>query len=46
VARRLLLPLLKEAQLRGQSLREWPEGLEQAVALARELVTPWMDRPC
>jgi hypothetical protein len=46
VARRLLLPLLKEAQLRGESLREWPEGLEQAVALARELVTPWMNRPC
>ena len=46
VARRLLLPLLKEAQLRGQSLRQWPEGWEEAVALARELVTPWMNRPC
>ena len=46
VARRLLLPLLKEAQLRGQSLRQWPEGWEEAVALARELVTPWMNRSC
>ena len=46
VARRLLLPLLKEAQLRGQSLRQWPDGWEEAVALARELVTPWMNRPC
>ena len=46
VARRLLLPLLKEAQLRGQSLRQWPEGWEEAVALARELVTPWMSRSC
>ena len=46
VARRLLLPLLKEAQLRGESLRDWPEGWEQAVALARELVTPWVKRPC
>ena len=46
VARRLLLPLLKEAQLRGQSLRQWPEGWEEAVSLARELVTPWMNRSC
>ena len=46
VARRLMMPLLQEAQQRGCSLRAWPEGWDQALALAIPLVTPWVDRTC
>ena len=46
VARRLMMPLLQEAQQRGCPLRAWPEGWEQALALAIPLVTPWVDRTC
>ena len=45
VARRLLMPLLQDAQARGVSLRAWPEGWRQAVQQAKVLVQPWRDRP-
>ena len=45
-ARRLLMPLLKEAQNRGQSLRDWPDGWESGLAAVQQLVTPWLERPC
>ena len=45
VARRLLMPLLDEAQLRGVPLRAWPEGWAAAVQQARALIQPWLDRP-
>ena len=46
VARRLMMPLLQEAQQRGCPLRAWPEGWDQALALAVPLVTPWVERTC
>lgn len=45
MARRLLQPLLQEAQQRGTSLREWPDGCSKAVTIARDLVEPWSARP-
>ena len=45
VARRLMMPLLQEAQLRGVSLRAWPEGWDEAVQQARTLIQPWRNRP-
>ena len=45
VARRLLMPLLEGAQLRGVPLRAWPEGWAAAVQQARALIQPWLDRP-
>ena len=45
-ARRLLMPLLKEAQNRGQSLRDWPDGWDSGLAAVQQLVTPWLERPC
>ncbi|BEV36032.1 LdpA C-terminal domain-containing domain [Synechococcus sp. M16CYN] len=45
-ARRLLMPLLREAQHRGISLRDWPEGWERATTLAQVLVAPWINRSC
>lgn len=44
VARHLMLPLLKEAQNHGGSLRTWSEGWQRALTLARGLVQPWMQR--
>ena len=44
VARHLMLPLLKEAQNHGGSLRTWSEGWQHALTLARGLVQPWMQR--
>jgi Fe-S-cluster-containing hydrogenase component 2 len=44
VARRLLQPLLQEAEHLGQPLRELPELRRQALALARGLVEPWSRR--
>ncbi|MEX0589181.1 MAG: LdpA C-terminal domain-containing domain [Cyanobium sp.] len=45
VARKLLQPLLLEAQARGRTLLAeealWPRALE----LARDLVIPWLERP-
>ncbi len=50
VARRLLQPLLQEAQRRGRSLLALPELLPEALQLARSLVLPWLERadpePC
>ena len=45
VARRLLMPLLEGALLRGVPLRAWPEGWAAAVQQARALIQPWLDRP-
>ena len=45
VARRLLMPLLQGAQLRGVPLRAWPEGWNAAVQQASALIQPWLDRP-
>jgi hypothetical protein len=44
VARSLLQPLLQQAERRGQPLRELPELRQQALDLARTLVTPWLQR--
>ena len=46
VARRLLMPVLDEAQTRGLALWQWPEGWNCALSLARPLVTPWLQRSC
>ena len=46
VARRLLMPVLNEAQTRGSDLWQWPEGWERALSLVRPLVTPWLHRSC
>ena len=46
VARRLLMPVLNEAQSRGSDLRQWPEGWKRALSLVRPLVTPWLHRSC
>ena len=46
VARRLLMPVLNEAQTRGLALWQWPEGWKRAISLARPLVTPWLHRSC
>ena len=46
VARRLLMPVLDEAQTRGLALWQWPEGWERALSLARPLVAPWLQRSC
>lgn len=44
-ARRLLLPLLDESARHGGSLRDWPEGWQQALTLAKTLVDAWRQRP-
>jgi hypothetical protein len=44
VARSLLQPLLRQAQDRGRSLLRDRELGERALALARELVRPWLER--
>jgi hypothetical protein len=44
VARRLLQPLLLEAQGRGRSLLADAELFPLALGLARELVNPWLER--
>lgn len=44
MARRLVMPLILEAEARGSSLREWPDGWRRALALAETLVNPWRDR--
>ena len=45
MARSVVQPLLQEAECRRTTLRDWPFGWEQALALARDLVTPWLSRP-
>ena len=44
MARRLLQPLLLEAERRGAPLRHQPPLLEQGLELVRGLVTPWLSR--
>ena len=44
MARRLLQPLLLEAERRGTSLREQPELWRQALPLAQGLIQPWLQR--
>ena len=44
MARRLLMPLILEAEARGSSLRDWPEGWRRGLAQAQALVQPWSDR--
>ena len=45
MARSIVQPLLQEAECRRTTLRDWPFGCEQALALARDLVIPWLSRP-
>ena len=45
-ARSLVQPWLSQALEQGQPLIEWEEGWEQALALARALVDPWLQSPC
>jgi Fe-S-cluster-containing hydrogenase component 2 len=44
VARRLLQPLLLQAQARGRPLLEAADLWPEALALARTLVVPWLER--
>ncbi len=44
MARSLLQPLLLEAEARGESLRDCPELLAQALTLAQALLAPWQSR--
>ena len=44
MARRLLQPLLLEAERRGTPLRQQPALLEQGLALVHGLITPWLRR--
>lgn len=44
MARALIQPLLQQAEKRQTTLREWPSGWDEAVALARSLVEPWLRR--
>lgn len=44
VARSLLQPLLREAELAGRPLRELPGLRGQALTQARALVRPWLQR--
>ena len=43
-ARKIIQPLLLEAQDKKISLREWPEGWERALTKAKQLVNPWLMR--
>ena len=44
MARRLVMPLLQEAEAHGTALRHWPDGWRRGLALAETLVQPWRDR--
>lgn len=44
MARRLLQPLLQEAERRGAPLREQPDLWRQALPLAQGLIEPWLRR--
>jgi hypothetical protein len=44
VARRQLQPLLLQAQERGETLLQAGDLWPQALALARQLVRPWLER--
>ena len=43
-ARKIIQPWLEEAQQKGISLREWPEGWEAALSEAKRLINPWLVR--
>ena len=42
MARKLIQPWLLEAQARQISLRNWPDGWNEALKAARQLVRPWL----
>ena len=44
IARKLIQPWLLEAQARRISLRDWPEGWQDSLQAAKELVKPWLSR--
>ena len=44
MARRLVMPLLQEAEAHGTALRHWPDGWRRGLFLAKTLVQPWRDR--
>ena len=44
MARKVVMPLILEAQARGTALRHWPEGWRRGLALAEALVRPWQAR--
>tara|TARA_Y100001968_G_scaffold21904_1_gene17318 strand:- start:7782 stop:8744 length:963 start_codon:yes stop_codon:yes gene_type:complete len=44
MARKLVQPLLIEAQKRNVKLTEWPYGWNQALAKAQALINPWLLR--
>ena len=44
MARRLIKPLLLEAQERNVSLTNWPEGWDAALKKAQGLINPWLTR--
>jgi len=44
MARQLVQPWLHEAQSRGISLRDWPDGWHEALNAAKQLVQPWLAR--
>ncbi len=44
MARRLIQPLLLEAQCKQINLRDWPEGWEAALKHAERLINPWLFR--
>ena len=43
-ARKIIQPWLLEAQAKKISLREWPEGWQEALMTAKRLVNPWLMR--
>ena len=44
MARKLIQPLLIEAEEKNMNLLEWPDGWNQALKKAKELVNPWLNR--
>ncbi len=44
MARKAVQPWLIEAQARQKSLTEWPEGWENAMSQAKQLIKPWLAR--
>tara|TARA_Y100001968_G_scaffold194609_1_gene178538 strand:+ start:4271 stop:5275 length:1005 start_codon:yes stop_codon:yes gene_type:complete len=44
MARKLIQPFLLEAEQKNINLLEWPEGWNQALKKAKELIDPWLCR--
>ncbi len=42
VARKLIQPLIMEAQAKNKKLTEWPDGWNKAVEIAKSLINPWL----